>query len=251
VIIYRIKLVLVKKFLYLFKNLKNFYNNVLKMLCIFKMTDYNDKQVDILQKYFPSDYKGTMIEIGAFEPVLLSISYPFEQKGWDTYQIEANTEGIQAFDIRKNKCLNYAISNEDKDDVEFTIVTSLDVNWTASFSSLNPSIEGFHRHPSKKIKVKTRTMNTLFQNELKHLSNTQIDLVVIDVEGSEYDVVQGFDLNKIRPKLFCIEDLTRNTFENKDFYNQVSLLHKHMVKNGYILDQFTGQDSIYKDSRKN
>lgn len=203
--------------------------------------------VNNLQKYFDPSYTGTIIEIGAYHPIEISSTYDFEQKGWDTYQIEANPENIPAFSIRKNGCLNYAISDKNEDDVDFTIVTidSEKKGFNASFSSLNPNLLGHDEFPSKKVKVKVRTMNTLFENELKHLKDRKIDIITIDVEGHELEVLDGMNLNVIQPKVFCIEDLTRLYFDDKKFYESISKLHKRMTDYNYVLDYSDGSNSFY------
>jgi len=43
-------------------------------------------------KYFPDyDYKGVFIEVGSFDPIVISNSFHFEKNGWDVYCFEANT----------------------------------------------------------------------------------------------------------------------------------------------------------------
>jgi len=39
---------------------------------------------EILRSYFPDyNYKGVFIDVGAFEPILISNSYHFEITGWE------------------------------------------------------------------------------------------------------------------------------------------------------------------------
>jgi FkbM family methyltransferase len=189
-----------------------------------------------LRSYFPDmSYKGIILEVGAFQPILLSNTYHFERNGWDTYQIEANPHDIPMFNCRKNRCLNYAISDYDKDNVDFTVVSSNE--WTAGFSSLSPSIPGHDQFTSHKIKVTMRKMNTLLENELSHLKNKKIDIMTIDVEGHEENVLKGMDLQTVRPYLLCVED--------HRFNNGTSELHKYILSQNYRLDKHNGLDSFY------
>ena len=47
----------------------------------------------------------------------------------------------------------------------------------------------------------------------------------IDTEGSEYDILKAFDLNKYRPKLFTVE---HNFTENE------RKIDEHLIINGYV-----------------
>lgn len=188
-----------------------------------------------LRGYFPDyTYKGIIIEIGSFEPIRLSNTYHLEKNGWDTYQLEANPKDIKMFDIRKNKCLNYAVSNRDEDNVDFTVVSSI---WTAGFSALNPSIQGHENYPQNIIKVNVRKLDTIFANEWKHLVDKNIDIMTIDVEGGELDVLKGLDMSKIRPYLLCVED--------HKFNNGTSELHKYILSQNYRFDKYNGLDAFY------
>lgn len=159
-----------------------------------------------LRSFFPDySHKGTMVEIGAFDPILLSNTYHFEKNGWDTYHIEANPDQIDMFKIRKNGCLNYAVSDYDKDDVDFNIVTSCGAypdmplgGWTASYSSLDLKYSDHTNNPKKIVKTNVRTLNTIFDNEWKHLKDRYIDIMTIDVEGNELEVLKGVDFTKIK-----------------------------------------------------
>ena len=189
-----------------------------------------------LRAYFPDyAYKGIMLEIGAFEPIRLSNTFHFEQNGWDTYQFEANPKDIKLFDIRKNKCFNYAISNINKDNINFSVINSS--GWTAGFSALTPTIPTYTNYPADIISVPVRTLDSFFQKELIHLNNKIIDIITIDVEGGELDVLKGLNMQRIRPKLLCVED--------HNFNNSSSELHKYIVNQNYTFHKNNGLDSFY------
>jgi len=84
------------------------------------------------------------------------------------------------------------------------------------------------------IKVRVRTLDRLFEEELKDVSN--VDVISVDVEGGELDVLRGFTKKQFYPKLFVIECPYENRWEEE------SLVLKGM---GYSLDKKVIHNHIY------
>jgi len=196
------------------------------------------KTDEILRSYFEDySYKGTIIEVGAYDPIVLSNSYHFEKNEWDAYCIEANNIDFHKFSSRKH-VFNVACSKENKDDVEFSVVTSS--NWTAGFSSINVDeklVEKYGKHNIegiKKIKVNVRTLDYLLKNEMKEIK--KIDILTIDVEGSELDVLNGFDIDRWKPRVVFIED----HFSEKD-----KKIYDYMTSHNYNLDKRIEYNNFY------
>ena len=170
------------------------------------------KHVDqVLREYFPEpNFKGVFLDIGAFDPVLISNSYHFEKNGWVVYCFEANTDLIQKLKEHRKNVFNYAISNENKDSVEFNIVDS--GPWTAGFSAIEISEEYkeiFKWKDSfniKKISVPQKTLNKIIEDEIQDLKS--IDILSIDVEGGEMNCLKGLDINKYKPNIILIENVS-------------------------------------------
>lgn len=196
---------------------------------------------EVLRSYFPNyTYKGTIIEVGAYHPIILSNSYHFEKNRWNAYCIEANHLEFGEFKSRQH-ALNYACSDKDEDDVPFTVVTSS--GWTAGFSSLEVDYKvvnhfGGHKviQQLNNIKVKTRKLDTLLSEFMPEV--TKIDILTIDVEGSELLVLNGFDIDKWKPTLIFIEDHNYNNGE--------SSLCKFLISHGYKLDHRVKYNCFYK-----
>ena len=133
--------------------------------------DLNQQLDEILRtRYFPNyDYKGVFIEIGAYDPIIISNSYHFEKNDWDVYCFEANTQLIDRLKEERKNVYNYAVYNEDNPCVEFNVVLSN--GWTAGFSAVEidephiKNISALHNQefPITKIKVEQKTLNTLLE----------------------------------------------------------------------------------------
>jgi len=210
------------------------------------MTEYNlfhgeelsEIRVDsVLRDYFPDySYKGVFIDVGAFEPIRISNSYHFEQNGWAVYCLEANTNSIELLKSVRKNVFNYAIYDEDKDNVEFNVVLSN--GWTAGFSAieLDKDIANVFKCDDKvitKITVPQRKLDTLLTNEISEVS--KIDILKIDVEGGELKVLQGLDFSKYSPTIILIENICKKD-DIRDF----------LLSKKYTLDKEIAYNQFYK-----
>jgi len=188
-------------------------------------------------KYFPDyGYKGTLVEVGGGTPEFISVSRHFTLNGWRTVIVEPNpTFAKQHRDIG-NEIYEYALSDTEKDDVDFTLVHVNQGNITDhSFSSLK--IKESYRSISNGwvnslnktyIKVKQRRLDTI----IKEASIEQIDILSVDTEGWELEVMNGLSL--LRPKVIMLENI----------FNETSY-RTYMTDKGYKFEIQIGNNDIY------
>jgi len=200
------------------------------------------KHVDeTLREYFPDySYKGTMLDIGAYEPINISNSYHFEKNGYNVVCFEANTSLIPILKAHRANVYNYAISYEDKDIVTFNVVHG---SWgggslTAGISAieLDPQyLQQFHSgiRSIEQISVPQKSLNNCLPEILK--GSTHIDIVSIDVEGGELNVLKGLDLYKYKVKVFVIENIYENTNIGEFLDNYGYKLDKRIEYNEYYI----------------
>jgi len=188
-----------------------------------------DNPVDkTIREYFKDyDYKGTMIDIGASNPIDCNNSYHFEKNGWTTICIEPNPINFKALKENRDHALNYALSDENKDNVDFEIFDIAGDYGALSGLKLDQKLfdelKGIIRG-REKIKVNTRTLDNVLENDINFVKN--IDIVSLDTEGTELDILRGFDILKWVPTLFIIEN-NEGTQE----------LREYMENFGYRLDK--------------
>lgn len=194
----------------------------------------------IIREYFPDySYLGVFVDIGAYRPVELSNSYHFEQNGWSTICIEPNIKVIEELrSIRKN-VLNYALADKYEDNIDFSVVYCDEVgpDYMPSFSALHVNHDlldhyGYKVKRSEIIKVKVRTLDWVLENKLQHLSH--IDVISIDTEEGEEDILKGFTLQHLMPKLFVIEQHFQNDY-----------IENFMRQNNYHLDKSIDYNKFY------
>jgi FkbM family methyltransferase len=204
---------------------------------------------NVLRDYFPNyEYKGVYFDIGAFEPIQISNSYHFERNGWDCHLFEANTNSIPLLKEHRKNVYNYAISNENKDEITFNIVT-LREGWTASYSAIHLDEEykqifgGFPNECVTQITVPQRTINHIIETEIPHIK--KIDIISLDIEGGEMNCLYGIDFNKYNPSVLVIENVTGNK-QIEDYLSQYGYsLDKHISYNQYYISK-NFKTSIYK-----
>jgi FkbM family methyltransferase len=158
----------------------------------------------VLWDFFAGQLDGFFIEVGAFDGYYYSVSYAFEAIGWNGLLIEAIPERYEQCVQRRphSRVVHAALSGRGAPDtVEFTVtedpyggmLSYLDVGTkhAAEVKSLK------HR----RVKVPQTTINDLLAGH-----QGPIDFASIDVEGVELLVMDGFDLEKHRPKVLMIEE---------------------------------------------
>jgi FkbM family methyltransferase len=194
----------------------------------------------IIREYFPDySYHGIFFEIGAYRPIQLNNSYHFEKNNWSTYCIEPNIKVIDELKSERKNVLNYAMSNSNADDVDFTIVYADEVekDYMPSFTALEIDSNlinklNYNIKKSEVIKVKVRTLDWILENETKDIDH--IDVITIDTEGGEENVLKGFCNLNFYPKLFVVEQHFDNQF-----------ITNFMKINNYKLDKAVDYNYFY------
>ncbi|MEK6700803.1 MAG: FkbM family methyltransferase [Planctomycetota bacterium] len=153
---------------------------------------------------------GFFIEVGAFDGWNYSTTYAFEAIGWKGLLIEAIPERCEV--CRKGRAgsrvVNAALSRRGSaGDATFTIVQDhyggmLSYNTTTPDHLGDLRQGGFRTRP---VTVPLTSMDALLEGH-----KGEIDFASIDVEGGEADVLDGFDLDRWKPKVLLIEDNNRN-----------------------------------------
>ncbi len=165
----------------------------------------------LLWEYFDFKSDGFFIEVGAFDGKYLSNSYSFEQQGWFGLCIEPHPDFFpMCQENRKGSlCINRACVGNDQEEV------ILQADPTGLFSGLdndsfrkeyvgailkNKEVEfdGFQTHSVKADKLDDILLDCKSKAR-------KIDFISIDVEGTEIDVLNGFDLEGYSPEVIAIE----------------------------------------------
>lgn len=199
---------------------------------------------DILMDAFGFKSDGFFVEVGGFDGIWWSPCRRLALAGWNgiffepQYRAWLKLNG-NYIDNPKVKCVQRAISN---------FRGTADLFLGGSLSTLREdtkelylTIPGLSSTGLGNGRVEEVTVNTL-DNELREYdAPIGIDVISIDVEGSELDVLEGFQIDFWQARMFVIE--VREEFGEREF----DVLAGNV--NG-IMDDF-GYKKIYSDHINN
>ena len=199
------------------------------------MKSYGDYETDLaIQKYFEPGYIGTCIDIGAGVGTERSNTYYFEKNRWVCLCIEPNPNLYRHMRMYRRLALNLACSNYDKKSAPFQVyVVNQDNQEAISSLVVDQRLVESHKgiiDKTYEIQVEVKKLDTI----LSKINIEKIDFISIDTEGTELDVLQGFDIARWKPKLLVIE----NNFND-------TKLKEYLSKFGYILSERIGVNDFY------
>lgn len=242
-------------------------NNLLIDYCFGqKSEDY------LINLIFKNKLNGTFIDVGAHDGVRFSNSFAFSKLGWKGICVEAHPDYYNiCYNNRINdltKIINVACSNNNNEKVTFYS------NYRGSLSTLNPNLNEFYKkgyegyyidknHNEKvqnfsngPIEIVSRTIDSLIEENKDFLNTTNIDLVSIDVDGSEEYVLPGFDILKYKPRVVIfevsvvrsvVEDYMKDKNYHKIYDNKLNAIYCRDIEDSKL---FTDEFYKIKDSNK-
>jgi FkbM family methyltransferase len=178
----------------------------------------------MISKY-GSDFKGSILDLGANDGVTLSNSRYFIENGWYGILVEAGNlpyEKLLKTILPNTTAINCAIGNQDGYLTFYESKNLLDSNDVGLVSSLVSQETQRWREAGvgyTEYKVECHTWNT-FKNTF-HLESRNFDIISIDIEGMDYDVLSQMNLTELDCKVLCVE------FNGKDMQKYVNYAGNH------------------------
>lgn len=186
----------------------------------------------LLADHFDHKSTGFCVEVGALDGCTDSNTLYFEQQGWGCLLVEATPEMAAACRENRPKAtvVECAVVHPDAPS-QVTFQVAEDIKGLSSLAVDQHNADALKRYHGRvrlrDIVVNTKTLDAIFTEQ----QPPSIDFMTIDVEGQEWNVLQGFDLNRWQPKIVIVE-------RNHHFPRWRMLRHFH--QHAYKLQRTTG-----------
>lgn len=149
--------------------------------------------------------RGVFVDVGAGHPISLSNSYFFERNGWTGVCIDADPAQYEL--LKKERAnVEWAAISSEEGEVEFFQAHSP----TYSSTIRREEYKGLIKIPFKSAARKStiRVPSCRLEPILEKYEIGVIDLLSIDVEGTELEVWKALDYEKHKPRVVIIEYYT-------------------------------------------
>jgi FkbM family methyltransferase len=180
----------------------------------------------LIQDFFSGARTGYYVEVGANEPQEGSQTWRFEQLGWDGVLIEPQQDLAERLRQRRRAKV-YAVACSSPENSGKSMMLHI----AGIHSSL---VHGFFVADMKHAGTCMVPLRTLDEILVDAKAPAPLDFVSIDVEQHEIEVLDGFDLERWRPRLILIEDLAFNL-----------RIHRYLTRRGYKWVRRTGINGWY------
>jgi FkbM family methyltransferase len=175
---------------------------------------------------------GNAIEVGAVDGVFFSNTLAFEQAGWNVLCIEPNPECWAALQRNRKHVQPYAVSNRSGEaDLKICDIREKDHTAVTAIELDQRLVAQYGASIVQTVKVPMRTLD---QCIAEFGGFQSIEYVSIDTEGTELDVLKGFDIQKWRPRLILVE----NNYDDAAIAAYMETQGYHRIKRHGVNDFF-------------
>ena len=209
------------------KKIHIFHNIYLKHKHFIKKKSYSMDGEDIfIVEYFRKKNNGFYIDVGCYHPIHRNNTYLLNKKGWSGINIDIHQFSIDLFNYLRpdDVNLNCAISNKNEV-TEMFYQKELSQISTIEKQQAKIAFQG----NIKKSKIQSLTLDALL--EKINFTDKKLDLLDIDVEGADLKVLKGFNIEKFKPELICVE-IHEKDIKNSEIYKYLSNFSYELVWSG-------------------
>lgn len=225
-------------FLILFKKLRlNFSGKALDKIIVnpLLVSSYSQYNEDLIIDSILNKEKGFYVDIGANDPIHLSNTKRFYDKGWNGINVEPQSFKIFEFEIQRKRDINLNLGIGPIDD--YLDFYELDISPLSSFNK-EVALENCEKFKAKIIEVKKVPIRRL-ESVLNEFipPSIKIDFFSIDTEGFEMEVLESNNWEIYRPNLIIIE-----------YGNKLVEINDYLTSKGYGLIFKNGCNLIFKEN---
>ncbi len=191
------------------------------------------RQSDQVWEFFGRRKEGFFIEVGANDPEIGSQTFHLEQQGWSGILVEPQSALVAQLKARRpgSRVVHAACTSPEKSGQG---VIHLPKNAYHGFATTDPTAEEEDVEFDRQEPISLVTLDSIVQEA----GTPRVDLLSIDTQGTELDVLMGFDLRKHRPRLILLEDHVTALDKHRHLRSQgYKLVRRTELNNWYIPDE--------------
>lgn len=186
--------------------------------------------------------KPSYFDIGAHDPVYLSNTYLFYEKGCKGVLVEPDPILCKGISKKRPKddVINAGVGVDSATSADFYI---LDCKTLNTFSKEEAERYRHEGHKIEKtLQIELININEIISNKFSNCPN----FISLDVEGLDVEILKSFDFKRWRPEVFCVETIT---YTSNFTGSKISSIFEVMEKNEYFVFADTYINTIFVDKR--
>ncbi len=188
----------------------------------------NFEECQLILEAFDFAPEGFFIEVGANDPRQNSLTYILERMGWRGMLIDPLSKCYEKLVKERPRSQSFHCACVRPEQVGKMTLHAPDPS--SVVATLEKNVDDFDIEYSFTETCDAVTLDSL----VSKVKPPRIDFLSMDTEGTELDVLLGFDLTRWKPRLILIED---------KLYNLAK--HKYLVQRGYRLVKRTMLNNWY------
>lgn len=191
----------------------------------------------VLQRALGDIAVGRYLEVGANQPTEDSISRSFYDRGWSGITVEPMADLVASHRLERPRDtqVQAVAGRPGVDRAVLHLIAGTGLSTTVdAFADLH-SLAGF---TPAEVEVASLTVDEILASHLEE--GDDLHFVVIDTEGSEADVLAGFDLRRWRPWALVVEATVPNSHEQTH-----GQWEQQVIDAGYVFCLFDGLSRFY------
>jgi len=194
-------------------------------------------QDSFVLEYFGKNYKGFFIDIGANDGVTYSNTKLLEDNNWKGICIEPLIDTFNKLSKNRNSInLNIGLDIENGEK-EFMQIEGYSEMLSGIVENYDPKHINRIENEIKTKGGNKKIVKIITKRFSDIINEKEIDYVSIDVEGSEFNILQGIDFNKHNIKIFGIENNYKETFK---------IIEEFLISKNYSILKEVGHDVFFK-----
>ena len=205
-----------------------FHNETELLNEIPKFQSFSEYFEDLILFTIVSDIKnGFYIDVGAYDPNIVSVTKAFYLRGWNGINIEPQSNQIELFKKERPNDINLQL-----------VIGKNERNTTFYVAGQSSTVkEKYAKKLNQSINIKMDTLENICRKYIP--KGKEVDFCKIDVEGNERDVLLGYDFKNYRPKVFCIESTIPLSFiPNHQLWEDILVNNSYTFVLQYKVNRF-------------